>query len=645
MTRPARYLKGNAASEIPTNLLFVNTQPFVSKVDRKFTELRLRLWTADATRLEKAAIRSSLLYDGETVSQFWDLVDERVQMKKPLWILTHNAKYDMKQLEMYKQFDIGRLIYLQKSQSKKYGIMAIDSSPWFVKCQHKTGAWIWIVDLKNYWNDEIAEIGDSIGLPSLPINLEKDNQSYILLSSHKDTEIIKTAFCGLLCDWTSKKLGNFRTSSAGLSLQNFRHWHANTKQTPSGNAKRYDIKTDPDSPQIDFERDGFFGGRIEAFFYGTYKGIVYHLDVNSMYPSIMRDFCYPVDRYTTLNSPSISYINDMTPAYECMAEVFIQSSGPTYPIRKGKRQIHATGQFWTVLCGAELRRAINNGDVSEINRAILYRTAPIFTQWVDYWWDERKKAEKRGDWSKSKLCKMILNSLHGKFSQRGLRWVDSEVQPPMITTGKFLRWGTFQEYNADTDKSVTFRVLAGKVEEQTTGPNPEHCFPAISACIASNVRERLLDLIRLCPADSVLYTAVDSLIVTEQGYNALFDAGQINQTLMGMLSVKGKHRECEIVAQGCYRLDDEWTACGLWSKAETDHKGKWLSQNMTFDKMFSFADDGRVFINHLQVNEPRPNPKGVLTDSGFCYPWSINKPDEFYTLSIAEQRRLIFEDE
>ena len=642
--RPRRYLKGNAASEIPTNLMFVNSKPFISLVDRRYTELRLRLWTADVCRIERGEVRSSILYDGETVEQFWDIVDERVQTKKPLWIVTHRAKYDMKMLEMYKQFDIGRLIYLQRSESKKYGIMAIDRNPWFVKCQHKKGGWVWIVCLQNYWDAELKEIGDSVGVNELPINIAKDNRAYILLSCARDTEIVKTAFCGLLTDWSNQKLGNFRTSAAGLSLQNFRHWHSNTKQSTTGQRQRYDICTDPDNPQIDFERDGFFGGRIEAFYYGTYEGIVYHLDVNSMYPSVMRQYCYPVDRSKTLDNPQVGYIEKLMPAYEVMAECFINSGLPTYPLRKGKRQVHANGQFWTMLCGAELRRAINNGDVMQISKAVVYKTAPIFTQWVDYWWDRRKKAERNGAWSSAKLCKLILNSLHGKFSQRGTKWIDSMYPPPMVQFGKFLRWGTFIAHDADADSSITCRVLAGKAEQETVGSNPEHCFPAISAVIAANVRERLLGLIRICPADSVLYTAVDSLIVTQAGYNALLDAGELNERLIGKLSVKGKHRECEIVAQGCYRLDDTWTACGLWAKAEYDYRGKWASQTMQFDRMFNFTHDGRVIINHMEVEEPRQNPKGDLLSSGFCQPWSIIKSDSFYQLPIQDQRKQLFEE-
>ena len=239
---------------------------------------------------------------------------------------------------------------------------------------------------------------------------------------------------------------------------------------------------------------------------------------------------------------------------------------------------------------------------------------------------------------------MILNSLHGKFSQRGTKWIDSKIPPPMVKLGQFLRWGTFENYDADADCSINCRVLAGKTEEQTTGPNPEHCFPAISACIASNVRERLLDLIRICPEDSVLYTAVDSLIVTEKGFEKLLMAGELSENVLGKISIKGKHRECEIVSQGCYRLDQEWTACGLWSKAEIDYRGKWVSQTMQFDKLFNFTHDGRVFINHLTINEPRQNPKGNLLESGFCYPFTVNKPDEFYALPIAEQRRQLFEE-
>lgn len=645
MKKRRHYIGANASTEIPSNLLFVDCESYINQIDSDHTELYLRLWTAQSVRLEGTLVTSNKFYNDKTAEQFWRLVDTRVQPKKPLWILAHNARFDMRQLQLWNQFDAGRFKYVSRLDEKRHSIMAIDSRPWFIRCQHKTGATVWIVDTMNYWSCSLQELGNMICLPKLECDLVDASDDEILRYCERDVSIIKKAFVDLVCDWKSRDLGNFRTSAAGLSLQNFRHWHCDAREKQVNGKERYNILCDPDSTDIPFERDGYLGGRIEAFYYGIYRGKVYHLDVRSMYPSCMACGFYPIERLYSLDRPDISEVEKLIPVYGIMAECLIDSPVQTYPLRYKKRQHHARGKFWTILCGKELERAILSGDCQRLNYVVVYRTAPIFAQWVDYWHTLRNESDKIGNQSMSNLCKLILNSLHGKFGQRGIKWQDSKLPRPFIKTGELMRWGTFLSHDYDTHQTFECRVLDGSVMVQQEGKPPDHSFPAISAMICSDVRERLRDLILTCPPKSVLYTAVDSLIVTKEGLEALLLAGECAEKTIGKLRILGQHKECEIRSQGCYRLDDEWTASGLWGKAQMDFRGAWKAQQWDYNDTFNFDDNGVVYVNRIVVNEPRSNPKGEMLLDGWVQPFTINQPIEFYDLPVNQQREQLYEME
>jgi hypothetical protein len=495
----------------------------------------------------------------------------------------------------------------------------------------------------NYFNYPLKTLGDKIGLPKLECDLVGATDDQVIKYCERDVEIIKRAFTCLVLEWQARKLGNFRTSAAGLSLQNFRHWHCDSRVAKTDGKERYNIVCDPESKDIDFERDGYFGGRIDAFYYGTYTGTVYHLDVRSMYPSIMANGYYPVERLFTLQSPTIAETIRLMPARSVMAECFIDSIENTYPVRYKGRQYHARGRFWTVLCGRELYRALATCDCKRVGFTIVYRNAPLFRQWVTHWHDLRLQSTGTGDSTLSLLAKLILNSLHGKFGQRGIKWQDSQIAAPLERPGKALRWGTFLAHNHDLGTTVNCRVIDGSVMVECEGDNPEHSFPAISAMIAADVREKLRDLINLCPPKSVLYTAVDSLIVTEPGFKALLLAGELAERTLGKLQIEGQYSECEVRSMGCYRLDEKWTASGLWGRAEMDYQGRWTAQDWRYNDVFNFDDGGVININTVSVNQPRANPKGELLLDGWVEPTTINRDKEFYDLPIAEQRRLLYE--
>lgn len=649
------YLSGNASTETPSNLLFFDTESRAVHTGLTTTTLSLRLWVAIHVRLEKGLVVSEKLTHGYSNQTFWDSILPLVQPKKPLHVYAHNLGFDLTQVDVWDQMDRGTLkLNSDKVPGRKRafrGIMAIDGNPCFMKLASERGV-CWFVDTLNYWQCSLADLGNSINLPKLAIDPLSCSEDDLYEYCVRDVAIIKGAVVKLIQHWRYHDLGNWRSTAAGLSMQNYRHWCCGSDDSPLKRHEKFDILIDKESASIPLEREAYYGGRIEAFYVGQVMskpehskyysedvkskpcGPIYHLDVRSMYPYCMWRSYFPIKRERELTSITVKDLENIVPAKGATAEVLINSWQDTYPLRYGGRQIHASGRFWTVLCGAELNRALASSHVEDVGKCTIYRTAPIFYDWVSEWWKRRHDAERHNDFAAMSLCKLILNSLSGKFAQRPLTWKDvTDVIPQR-------RWGSWYYSNDDTGDSRYYRAIAGNVQLRATGDEPEHSFPAISAFITSCAREYLRKLMIVAGARNVLYVSTDALIVTDAGYGNLLMGGKVVGENLGCLSLKGKYDDGEIGGQGVYRLGESWTASGLWGRAEQAADGGWnADQWQSLESIVSSKPTGQVMIKNVPVCPPLPRPKGEMLADGWIKPLQIIPTPEVLQLTPAEQRK------
>ncbi|GAH78087.1 unnamed protein product, partial [marine sediment metagenome] len=110
----------------------------------------------------------------------------------------------------------------------------------------------------------------------------------------------------------------YTRGSTAMAAYLFSHYH-----------KRIYIHNNKEA--IDLERDSYRGGRTECFFIGELKDETYHIvDVNSLYPFVMRNNLYPIKYKKITGKISVNAIEDYLRSFSCVAKVLIETSEPVY---------------------------------------------------------------------------------------------------------------------------------------------------------------------------------------------------------------------------------------------------------------------------------------------------------------------------
>lgn len=631
---PRRFrLKGNKGTEAPTSLLFFDTESRarVHGPGGYRTDLRLRLWSACYVRREGSEYRAPQWHDGKSWASFFDLVESYQSWSRPLWLFSHNIGHDLTQLEFWsrleeRRWDRGPCPRPGRTRAGKErkpwrGRMCLEGRPTFLILKGRNGFAKW-VDTGNYWPHSLEWIGHRYGLKKGKVDFDRAPDDEVLEYCKRDTDILRLAVCNLVSWWLKEDCGTFQVTGPMLAMTNFRH----TCTVRAGKDDAIDIIHEQESPAREDERDAYLGGRIEPFFLGKVRGDFWHLDVNGLYAFVMQRELYPRARIKSLPGCTLSQLKGYVEAYGVVAQVLIDTgpSWESYPAVDCEVQTHACGYFWTTLCGPELVRAVRNGHVKDVGPTHLYSLSPLFRDWAGTWLERRRLAQAAGDPGQDEFCKMILNSLAGKFGQKGEWWTDCDDGP--VRRG----WGRFFKLDCESGNLVQYRWIAGHTQKLVKGVEPLKAFPVISAFVCSYGREYMRELFGLLPDRSLLYTATDSIICDKRGFRALKRAKLLHPSEPGKLKVKGPFKSLEIRGPNYYRIGREWTIAGLHGKAEKGADGVWRVE--LWDRLPSLLNANPGGVNGysvVELDEIVPTMKNDQDRWGWRRPYRFTPKDPF----------------
>lgn len=164
----------------------------------------------------------------------------------------------------------------------------------------------------------------------------------------------------------------------------------------------------------------YYGGRVEAFKRGKIKNYNYY-DFNSLYPSVMCNKFPLPSSMEKINPDSILYCINK---YEGISEVTIKSPDkmkyPLLPFRTKTKLIFPLGIFKGTYTNIELRKALSLGyEILKCHKGVIYRnTFYPFKSYVKTLYSLRIKYKTEKNDIMQYACKMLLNSLYGKFGSR-----------------------------------------------------------------------------------------------------------------------------------------------------------------------------------------------------------------------------------
>lgn len=540
MRRVCHILQPNKKITYPQHFLFFDTETTQVKIDEWEVEHKFRLGVACYWRNKvKDAKDVEKYFDFNDPNTFWDLVEQYAYKNKTLYVIAHNIDFDMKVLGGFGQMR-------QRGYQLTFFINNGLTKIWRY---HNGQRRIVFLDNMNFFSGKLERVGQDIGLKKYTMPEFKSHNSIWSLYCKRDVEIMVKAWQQFLNFIVDNDLGTFKPTIASQSFNAFRHRFMSHKIT---------IHNDEEVTEL--ERESYHGGRCECFFIGKAPVEDYYLlDINSMYPFMMKTQNYPVKFLH--RSPKLSFfeLERWLKKYCVIARVKVKMSDPIFSTRINKKLCFPTGTFETVLTTNELKEGLRRKSILEIREAVCYEAAPIFKTYVEYFYQKRLDYKQEGNATYSFITKLFMNSLYGKFGQKNDVWKFSH-------TDEELESGYWNEFDGVKNEISKFRCIEGRVEEQIGQEEAYNAFAAVASEVTANARLLLWGLIEKAGKENVFYCDTDSLIVNLSGFVKLSD--QLSDKELGRLKLVKKSRKLIIFAPKYYRFGQDLKIKGVKSTAE-----------------------------------------------------------------------------
>lgn len=533
--RKDHYWRKAKSAPSPSEMVVVDTESWHGEQTRvEGGELhRLRLGCALAYRYEKGKRTRVQELDFYRADAFWGLVEKRLNDRRTVWIVGHNLAYDLgilcgwrwlngKNVAVDKHIIDGGIFYLTGSCNGK---------PWAM------------IDTFNWYKCSLEMIAAANGLPKLTMPEQSDDDYKWFEYCRRDVNATAAGVDSLVRYVKENDYGPFQPTIASLAFSVYRHRFM-TEKTLVHNCK----------DALTLERNAYYGGMVETPLIGReVSGPVHECDVVSMYPNVCTQDLPTVFR-GLLRRPSRRDVEVRLKGYACIADVGVNCRKSTYPFRSGRNVYHCTGRFRTQIADAELRRAMDAGEVDAVHTICWYRKAPIFAQFMRHF-ARHKCINRYFGWTADELLdKFLMNSLYGKTGQMTPRWlpwneyslaIAEEVsglppgslswragKPPVMDAPE--KSVIFEEY----DLSLPVRQYWGDVEVAVGRTESRDSVPSIAACVTSSARVQLQSYHAIAGPGNWYYSDTDSVWVSDNGLSLLRSAGKIGTGTLGTLEVK-----------------------------------------------------------------------------------------------------------
>ena len=587
-------MKANHHTRLPLRMVWVDTEAVNQKGEIGPGRQRLTFGVAlyDQYRDTHAAEpehEDSLRFTHQ--SEFWAWVESKCLKGRTLWVLAHNWNYDAGILDTSNTL-LGRGWTL-----KKY----INGKPPVIVRWEKDGAYLHMIDTMNYFMTSVESLGVAVDLPKLKMPSKNASVKVWDKYAWRDCEIIRLAFLGFRTFVLDEDLGTMQPTLASQALTAYRHRFMPHK-----------ILIHDNQHALKLEREGYHGGRTETFWNGHYDGELWKLDINSMYPTVMRK--------ERLSARFCAYFPSYKPAswrtasdgYGRIARCVLKTNSPAYGLVHDSRLIFPIGTFQTVLTDPEIHYAEAHNHLVSVGEWAVYEQDNLFEAYVDHFYGLRGKYKEAGNVTFDLMTKLLLNALYGKFGQSGKRWTETNEYSILVGTEM-----AFQE--TPESPIIQLRHRLGRTQRLDKSSESENSAPIIAAEITAHARLMLWELIKKAGRKNVIYVDTDSLIVNKAGRDRLNSI--LHATNLGYIKIEGTTTGAEFWAAKDYLFDGKATIKGIRKKArkitEVDYEQE---RFCSWDYNLKRGVDGFIDVEIQRKHLSRINLKGVVDGTGIVKP-------------------------
>lgn len=598
--RDPHYLEPTKGNERPSQFIFFDTETYNIEQEDGSTKLQLKLGIARFYRTRRG---QRLRFQSEKIFkasyELWEWLDEILRDRTTTYLIAHNLPFDLVTTDAFHILPL----------------LGWDLKSFYFKGQTSIFRWqsdtrkIVGLDNGNFFTGKLSKWGDIAKIPKLKIDFDETSNEYLIEYCRRDVEIMAKLWIIWLDFLDINDCGSFRPTVSSTAFNMWRYRFLTRK-----------IWIHSEKRVLELERQAYYGGRCEPLYIGKFTNDnYYYLDFNSLYPSVMRGKEYPISIVDHKKEVSVPYLARKLSKYAVVAEVSINASQAFFPLRKDGRLVFPLGRFKTTLTTPELKIALMGGMIEKVHYAAWYRKATLFDAYVDYIYPLRKKFRESDNQGFSKICKLLLNSLYGKFGQRGLEQkivghcpIDTIERDTLI--------------DIPTKRHGQWIKIAGNVYQEYQSGESYHSFPAIAAHVTAYGRVKLWQGVLDAGRNNVFYVDTDSILTNQAGYDRL--QNQLHNDKLGSLKVEQASSWVEVRGRKDYAMQDRNKIKGIRQDANE------LSENVFSQVQFTGlrglinnGDINNILTKQITKHLKREIRHGAILDSGLIYRIRLDSDD------------------
>jgi len=587
------YLTHNRTVRLPKRVIYLDVE---TKKQVLSTEEHHRLklgWTCYINKKKQAEThRENWIYHNTTYG-LCEYIQSKTTEETPLYLFGHNIYFDLQASDFFYYFTKWKWtlsFYYDKGLTY---ILVIKHGKKSLK----------ILSSTNYFPTSLAELGTMLGQEKTEIDFESVDDEKLSAYCKNDVEILKLSMEYYFSFIKEQDLGNFAMTRAGQALTAFRHRFMYNKIATHSNDKIATV-----------EREAYYGGRVECFRFGKQPVDDYvMLDINSMYPYVMKTFPVPVRTLDIVENPALSIIPPILKNYGVVAEVVLKTEEACYAVRKNRKIIFPIGEFETHVCTEGLKHAYENGHLKAVKTLVMYDMAIVFQAFVEEFFSLRAHFKAENNRIMEQACKYIMNSLYGKFGQKNT--IEDRVYEP--DGNAYYR---IESADLDTGECfIEYKMFNTKVT-QVGEKEGTKSLVAIPAHITEYSRFLLWSIIKKIGINKVYYCDTDS-VVCRRGDIDNMDY-PIDKNLLGALSIERSFRHYVINGAKHYVMDDVVKIKGVPRKAKKIGPYKYEYSGFLRSANHMRKSITRYYIVKNVVKRVEPfYDKGIVNPNGTVSPF------------------------
>ena len=166
----------------------------------------------------------------------------------------------------------------------------------------------------------------------------------------------------------------------------------------------------------DFKK-AYFGGHVDV--YRPYGKNLFYYDINSLYPSVMKDYKYPTDIIgkfigdIRLVSAYEHYFNNNLGIYKVKVKA-PNIKNPILPVKSKGQLLYPYGNWTAWYFSEEIKNAEKYGYEFEILGGYIFDSADLFSSYIADLYKIKETSHKNS--AMYLISKLLLNSLYGKMA-------------------------------------------------------------------------------------------------------------------------------------------------------------------------------------------------------------------------------------